>query len=140
MHRSLLEYLNELESFIENNKGNTNPVSGKQITYATSTTAVFRTGLHTELKKKRKVALRLDRMASNPKWSLSEGKTKELCKDSSTEISDTDVTLQFRQKGVDIKIGLDIALRALKNMVDQIILISGDSDFVTAANQLDVRE
>ena len=72
-------------------------------------------------------------MASNPKWSLSEGKTKELCTDSSTEISDTDVTLQFRQKGVDIKIGLDIALRALKNMVDQIILISGDSDFVPAA-------
>ncbi|EON78900.1 hypothetical protein ADIS_0797 [Lunatimonas lonarensis] len=39
----------------------------------------------------------------------------------------------FNQKMVDIKIGLDIASITLKGQVDQIILISGDSDFVPAA-------
>lgn len=41
--------------------------------------------------------------------------------------------LVVKQKGVDMKIGLDIASLAYKKQVDQIILISGDSDFVSAA-------
>lgn len=38
----------------------------------------------------------------------------------------------FKQKGVDMKIGLDIAWLAIKKIVDRIILISADSDFVAA--------
>ena len=34
------------------------------------------------------------------------------------------------QKGVDIKIGLDLAWIALKRVVDVIVLVTGDSDFV----------
>lgn len=41
--------------------------------------------------------------------------------------------IQVDQKGVDMKIGLDIASLAYKKQVDQIVLISGDSDFVSAA-------
>ena len=37
------------------------------------------------------------------------------------------------QKGVDMRIGLDIASMAFKRQVDQIVLIAGDSDFVPAA-------
>jgi len=37
------------------------------------------------------------------------------------------------QKGVDMKIGLDIASLAFKRQVRRIVLISGDSDFVPAA-------
>ena len=37
------------------------------------------------------------------------------------------------QKGVDMKIGIDIASLAYKKQVDQIVLIAGDSDFVPAA-------
>ncbi len=39
----------------------------------------------------------------------------------------------MKQKGVDIRIGLDIAAFAYKKLVDKIVLISGDSDFVPAA-------
>ena len=39
----------------------------------------------------------------------------------------------IEQKGVDMRIGLDIASLAYKKQVDQIVLISGDSDFVSAA-------
>ena len=44
-----------------------------------------------------------------------------------------DVSLDLRQKGVDMRIGLDIAALSLKKFVNTIILVSGDSDFVPAA-------
>ena len=37
------------------------------------------------------------------------------------------------QKGVDMKIGLDIASLAYKKLGKRIVLVSGDSDFVPAA-------
>lgn len=44
-----------------------------------------------------------------------------------------DVSLGLRQKGVDMRIGIDIASLALKKQVDTIVLVAGDSDFVPAA-------
>ncbi|PTY02418.1 hypothetical protein DB346_09730 [Verrucomicrobia bacterium LW23] len=41
--------------------------------------------------------------------------------------------LGLRQKGVDMRIGLDISTLTLKKQVDTIILVTGDSDFVPAA-------
>lgn len=49
------------------------------------------------------------------------------------ELTDDDVTLDLRQKGVDMRIGLDIAALTLKRFVTTIVLVSGDSDFVPAA-------
>jgi len=49
------------------------------------------------------------------------------------DIKNEDVTLGLRQKGVDMRIGLDIASLTLKRQADTIILVSGDSDFVPAA-------
>ena len=48
-------------------------------------------------------------------------------------LSDEDFRLDFRQKGVDMRIGLDIASLAYKGQINQLVLISGDSDFVPAA-------
>lgn len=36
----------------------------------------------------------------------------------------------FKQKSVDMKIGLDIAWMSNKGTVDKIVLVAGDSDFV----------
>jgi uncharacterized LabA/DUF88 family protein len=49
------------------------------------------------------------------------------------ELGDADVVLGLRQKGVDMRIGLDIASITLKKQADTIILVTGDSDFVPAA-------
>ena len=49
------------------------------------------------------------------------------------EISEHDVSFELRQKGVDMRIGLDIASMTLKRQVDTIVLVTGDSDFVPAA-------
>ncbi len=50
-----------------------------------------------------------------------------------TDFTNDDFIYHAKQKGVDIKIGLDIATLALKKLVQKIVLISGDSDFVPAA-------
>ena len=49
------------------------------------------------------------------------------------DLSEDDRKLDITQKGVDMKIGIDIASLAYKKQVDQIVLIAGDSDFVPAA-------
>lgn len=48
-------------------------------------------------------------------------------------LSEDSVKFGFRQKGVDMRIGLDIASMALKQQADTMILVTGDSDFVPAA-------
>lgn len=48
-------------------------------------------------------------------------------------VPDLELFLWGAKKRVDMKIGLNIASITLKKQVDQIILISGDSDFVPAA-------
>ena len=49
------------------------------------------------------------------------------------DIRAQEVSLVLRQKGVDMRIGLDIASIALKKQAETIILVAGDSDFVPAA-------
>ena len=47
-------------------------------------------------------------------------------------MSPQDVVPKVRQKGVDMRIGLDIASLALKRLVSTIALVTGDSDIVPA--------
>ena len=49
-----------------------------------------------------------------------------------SDLKQSDYILSVNQKGVDMKIGIDITSLAYKRLVDRIILISGDSDFVPA--------
>lgn len=50
-----------------------------------------------------------------------------------SRLEDWMVQLDLRQKGVDMRIGLDIASITLKRQASTIILIAGDADFVPAA-------
>lgn len=89
-----------------------------------------------ELKKKRKFAIRLGKLAEEQAhYTIRSEVVKKLCngKLNFTDLQEKDFCLEIDQKGVDMKIGLDIASMAYKQQVDQIVLISGDSDFVSAA-------
>lgn len=89
-----------------------------------------------ELKKKRKFAIRLGKLAEEQAHYTIYPKTvKKLCNGSISfsDLKESDFYLNIDQKGVDMKIGLDISSMAYKKQVDQIVLISGDSDFVPAA-------
>ncbi len=43
-----------------------------------------------------------------------------------------DIVPNVEQKGVDLRIGLDIARLALREMVEIIVVVTGDSDLVPA--------
>ncbi|MBA7493395.1 hypothetical protein ES702_03953 [subsurface metagenome] len=112
-----------------------NPITSKAIDFAKSNVAKFKLGFYEELKKKRKVALRLGEVKDRFAWIIRPDKTKSLLKGKITvnDLEEDDVFYDIRQKGVDIRMGLDIASLAYKRLVDQIVLVTGDSDFVPAA-------
>lgn len=49
----------------------------------------------------------------------------------SVEITNKSLVPDIRQKGVDARLGLDIATLALKQFVDIIVLVAGDADFAS---------
>ena len=112
-----------------------NPISGNFIDFKKSKIYIFRIAFHKELTKKRKVAIRLGYLNKGNGWLIYPEITKELLKKEIKleELTDQNIYYDLRQKGVDIKMGLDIASLAYKKLVNQIVLISGDSDFVPAA-------
>lgn len=110
------------------------PISGKSIDFSKTDEALFRKQLHTELLNIRKMALRLGRLNDTSKWRLTENATERFLKDQmGFEASDNDFTIDIKQKGVDMRLGLDVASLAFKRQVDQIILVASDADFVPAA-------
>ncbi|MDE6485336.1 MAG: NYN domain-containing protein [Duncaniella sp.] len=112
-----------------------NPISKKAVDFSKTPEYRFRIELMEALKQKRKVALRVGTLKDNGHWEIRPSATKELLKGNIaiTDLTEDDVFLSVKQKGVDMKIGVDIASLALKKFVNQIVLFSGDSDFVPAA-------
>lgn len=112
-----------------------NPIDNKVIDFRQTDEYRFRTELMAALKKKRKVALRIGTLKESKTWTIYPHRVKELLsgKIDVKDLKPDDVHVALRQKGIDMKIGVDIASLALKRFVDRIVLISGDSDFVPAA-------
>jgi len=112
-----------------------NPISKKCIDFSKTDVAVFRKSFHKELIKQRKVALRLGVLQDRARWQVYPDKLKEILNGKSkiSDLVENEVYYDAVQKGVDIRIGLDIASLAYKKLVNRIILVSGDSDFVPAA-------
>lgn len=77
----------------------------------------------------------LDHTLTDGSFNLSSEKVGELRKLQAQwrAIEAHHVALDLRQKGVDMRIGLDIASLTLKRLAKTIVLIAGDSDFVPAA-------
>ncbi|MCK5260041.1 MAG: NYN domain-containing protein [Candidatus Omnitrophica bacterium] len=117
------------------NKKQHNPITNKVIDFSKTPQYKFQIDFFEELKKKRKVAVRLGILEDRKRWIIKPQIVKNLLENNITidKLKEDDVLFDFIQKRVDIKIGLDIASIALKKQVQQIILISGDSDFVPAA-------
>ena len=93
---------------------------------------------YNELKHQRKFALRLGRLAEEQAlYMIKHDVLKKILNGSRSldSLKEDDFVLDIKQKGVDMRIGVDISSLAFKKQVDRIILISGDSDFVPAAKQ-----
>ena len=112
------------------------PLLKRQIDLGRSDEFKWMNQFQEEMKKKRKVALRLGRLSEiDVFYNLKPDITKKMCAGalSISDLNERDFVLNIKQKGVDMKLGVDIASVAYKKQVNKIILIAGDSDFVPAA-------
>lgn len=112
-----------------------NPITKKSIDFSKTDEARFRTALHAELLGKRKLAVRLGHLSDDAQWTIKPHIIHNLLKGKSRleDLDENDVKVNTRQKGVDMRIGVDVTSLTLKQQVDQIVLIAGDADFVPAA-------
>lgn len=89
-----------------------------------------------ELSKKRKLAIRKGQeLEGSCEFVLKTSVSKDIVRGKRTldSLTDNDYVLDVQQKGVDVRIGLDVAFITMNKFADQIVLITGDSDFVPAA-------
>ena len=114
------------------------PLLKRQIDLSQTDDYIWANDFFKELKHQRKFALRLGRLAEEQaQFTIKPDSFKKVLNGSKKldDLNEKDFALSVSQKGVDMRIGIDIASLAFKKQVDQIILISGDSDFVPAAKQ-----
>lgn len=112
------------------------PLTQKMISLEKTDLYKWNTEFFKELNTKRKVAIRKgELLESSVGYNIKPEIVKKLCQKIITvdDLTEADFVLDLKQKGVDMRIGLDIASLANKKLVDQIVLIAGDSDFVPAA-------
>lgn len=112
------------------------PLLKKGIDFGRKPTYAWTIDFLQALKEQRKVALRLGTLSdARAGFALHQDKLKKLLNGSIQieDLTEADFDVNFEQKGVDMKIGIDIASMAYKHQVRKMILISGDSDFVPAA-------
>lgn len=111
------------------------PLTRKNVDLDKSDTYTWSTSFLEELKRRRKFAVRLGELSGQMYYNLRPDVTKSLLlgKIKLEDLTEGDFTFVSQQKGVDMRIGIDIASITYKKHVDQIILIAGDSDFVPAA-------
>jgi uncharacterized LabA/DUF88 family protein len=112
------------------------PISKRALEYGRSDAAQWHNAFHQCLRTLRKVALRLGHVPSTQVgWQLAPKVLRGLLggRREWKSMSDADFRLDMRHKGVDMRLGLDIASLAYRRQVNQVVLISGDSDFVPAA-------
>ena len=112
-------------------------VTKRPFDYARSPQATFRDSLFDTLRRRPNLAVRLGevRRPGHRSWILKEEPQQRLLSGdlAADDLSDDDFEAALRQKGVDMRIGLDIASITLKRQAGIIVLVAGDSDFVPAA-------
>jgi uncharacterized LabA/DUF88 family protein len=108
------------------------PVSGDK--YDLAATDRFRNAqrLYDQLILKPYFALRLGEVVVSPqKWRMKPRTVRELMK-TPRELTDQDFDLDASQKGVDMRVGMDMARLALRDLVRAIVVVTADSDFIPA--------
>jgi uncharacterized LabA/DUF88 family protein len=106
------------------------PLGGETLAFGSSPISTRSKQLFEKLAQQPFTALRLGELSFEG-WRVSPKKFRDATTPT-LEISSEDLLPQISQKGVDMRIGMDIAALTLKKQVQIIVLVSGDSDFVPA--------
>ncbi|TBR42796.1 NYN domain-containing protein [Marinomonas agarivorans] len=116
------------------------PLTNQLIDFSKSAISQYNKALHTALLHQPYVASRMGHLSStNNEWGFIRKDKNHNFNNlirgmiNSQNIEPDNISLKPIQKGVDMKLGIDIATVVFKKLADKIVLISGDSDFVPAA-------
>lgn len=109
----------------------TKPLNGGVINFGQSPVASHSKMLFDELKRLPFFSLRMGETALNG-WQLDSKVLDAAQGSASLTVTEAEIQPRISQKGVDMRIGMDIASLTLKHHVKVIVLVSGDSDLVPA--------
>src|SRR5262249_47177588 len=107
-----------------------NPLDGSLTNLGRTLVHDMQTTLHNELELLPNVALRRGELLLRG-WRIRRGSLREIAR-TKRSLQPTDLKPDLEQKGVDLRIGLDIARLSLQHLVDTIVVVTGDSDMIPA--------
>jgi uncharacterized LabA/DUF88 family protein len=108
----------------------TNPLDGVVTNYSGSVRSLRNEKLLRDLELQPNFAVRRG-VVSFQGWKLGGAALRSLSRNRRAIVAH-DLIPDLKQKGVDMRIGLDISWVATKRIIDAIILVTGDSDFIPA--------
>lgn len=114
----------------------THPLTNRQIRLGITTQYKWMTEFLKELALVPKTAIRRgETLETQSAYKLKPDILKKLCAKKITidDLTENDFRLEISQKGVDMRLGLDISSLSKEKIVDRIVVISGDSDLIPAA-------
>lgn len=111
------------------------PLTGNDMDYSTMAGTKWSNDFYRELSEKPRTAMRMGELAeTTASFILKDNILSELLSGEKniSSLQESDFRVDVKQKGVDMRVGLDVASLAYEKHVNQIILIAGDSDFLPA--------
>lgn len=114
----------------------THPLTGNVTDFSTGAGTLWTKEFFEKMATKRKVAIRRGELAENQaEYVLKQAALNDILRGNRTvqDLTERDFRLDVKQKGVDMRIGLDATSIAMGKLADQIVLIAGDSDFLPVA-------
>jgi len=108
----------------------TNPIDGSVLNFSATPQASQNQALLQSLELQPNFAVRRGVLTLTG-WKLGKNAIRSISR-APRAITGRDLVPDMGQKGVDMRIGLDIAWLSLKGIVDALVLVTGDSDFVPA--------
>lgn len=109
----------------------THPVTQQVIDYAQVPAAHAREQFLSDLGKLDYVALRCGEVRARG-WALTETYVRSLAGSGPRTPGAGDYEIRFEQKGVDMRLGIDVATLSLNRYVDRILIASNDTDLIPA--------
>ena len=107
------------------------PISGREIDFSTTPLAQNSDWLLDGLEQSPNFAVRRGDLIFRG-WRIGESAQRAFEADPTKNLEESDLVPHLVQKGVDMRIGLDIAAMALKRLVNTIVILTGDADMVPA--------
>lgn len=108
-----------------------NPLDGTTINFAATQQSQENMKLLDALDLQPNFAVRRGTLAVHG-WKLKTKALRNIERRRITSITSADLAPNIQQKGVDMRIGLDLAALALKRLVSAVVLVTGDADMVPA--------